>query len=305
LAKLFDGVEVVVQETSAKLAAKVKLLGRRVLAEVATIVTPETLLACHRKLMAQKYDGSGDVGPVDLERQTRHATTRKMSKVVDRTFSVQLDCHYLLQAPDRLDSKTPLVLTLHGFGANPQTMLQLTARLFDPQPIIASLQGPYQFFLDANTRQVGYGWITSQHPAESIRLHRDMLLYVLDEAGREFGVPREQRLLVGFSQSVSLNYRFAATCPGAIRGVIAICGGLPGDWDNGPYKAATASILHIARRQDEYYPPAVTELYAERLRQRASDVEFHQIDGGHQVPSNGNRIVGPWLQRIIGGRNPA
>jgi len=45
LAKLFDGVEVVVQETSAKLAAKVKLLGRRVLAEVATIVTPETLLA--------------------------------------------------------------------------------------------------------------------------------------------------------------------------------------------------------------------------------------------------------------------
>jgi hypothetical protein len=42
-----------------RLAAKAKLLGRRILAEVATIVTPETLLAWHRKLIAQKYDGSG------------------------------------------------------------------------------------------------------------------------------------------------------------------------------------------------------------------------------------------------------
>jgi len=34
-----------------------------VLAEVATIVTPEPLLAWHRKLIAQKYDGSGKRGP--------------------------------------------------------------------------------------------------------------------------------------------------------------------------------------------------------------------------------------------------
>src|SRR6266852_6282074 len=45
-----------------RLAAKAKGLGRRILAEVATIVTPETLLAWHRKLIAQKYDGSGKRG---------------------------------------------------------------------------------------------------------------------------------------------------------------------------------------------------------------------------------------------------
>jgi hypothetical protein len=39
-----------------RLAAKARLLGRRILGEVATIVTPETLLAWHRKLIAQKYD---------------------------------------------------------------------------------------------------------------------------------------------------------------------------------------------------------------------------------------------------------
>src|SRR6202158_5616045 len=46
-----------------RLAAKAKGLGLKLLAEVATIVTPETLLAWHRKLIAQKYDGSGKRGP--------------------------------------------------------------------------------------------------------------------------------------------------------------------------------------------------------------------------------------------------
>jgi len=41
-----------------RLAARAKGLGRKVLADIATIVTPETLLAWHRKLIAQKYDGS-------------------------------------------------------------------------------------------------------------------------------------------------------------------------------------------------------------------------------------------------------
>ena len=35
-----------------------KWLGKQALAEVATIVKPETILAWHRKLVAQKFDGS-------------------------------------------------------------------------------------------------------------------------------------------------------------------------------------------------------------------------------------------------------
>jgi len=45
-----------------RLAVKAKGLGRKLLQEVATIVTPETLLAWHRRLIGQKYDGSGRRG---------------------------------------------------------------------------------------------------------------------------------------------------------------------------------------------------------------------------------------------------
>jgi len=46
-----------------RLEASAKAIGRKLLQEIATIVTPETLLAWHRKLIAQKYDGSADRGP--------------------------------------------------------------------------------------------------------------------------------------------------------------------------------------------------------------------------------------------------
>jgi putative transposase len=46
-----------------RLAVRAKGLGRKLLTEVATIVTPETLLAWHRKLIANKYDGTRQRGP--------------------------------------------------------------------------------------------------------------------------------------------------------------------------------------------------------------------------------------------------
>jgi hypothetical protein len=46
-----------------RLATKAKGVGRKVLVELGTIVTPDTLLAWHRRLIAQKYDGSEKRGP--------------------------------------------------------------------------------------------------------------------------------------------------------------------------------------------------------------------------------------------------
>ena len=46
-----------------RLAVKAKKLGRKVLAELDTKFSPNTLLAWHRKLIARKYDGSRKRGP--------------------------------------------------------------------------------------------------------------------------------------------------------------------------------------------------------------------------------------------------
>ena len=46
-----------------RLAVRAKKLGWRLLQELTTIVTPATLLAWHRRLIARKYDGSKRRGP--------------------------------------------------------------------------------------------------------------------------------------------------------------------------------------------------------------------------------------------------
>jgi putative transposase len=63
-------------EQRRRLAATAKKLTRKILAQVATIVTPETLLAWHRKLIARKYDGS------DNRRPGRPCTSTEITDLV-------------------------------------------------------------------------------------------------------------------------------------------------------------------------------------------------------------------------------
>ena len=46
-----------------RLAAKGKVLGRKMLRRIGCIVTPDTILRWHRELIAKKYDGSAKRGP--------------------------------------------------------------------------------------------------------------------------------------------------------------------------------------------------------------------------------------------------
>ncbi len=65
-----------------RLAVRAKKLGRKVLADVASLVTPYTLLAWHRKLIARKYDGSRRRGPgrPRVMQQIRDLVTRMASE---------------------------------------------------------------------------------------------------------------------------------------------------------------------------------------------------------------------------------
>ena len=59
-----------------RLAMRGKALGRRALSQVAGIVTPDTILRWHRRLIAKKYDGSARRG------RGRPMTPRKIAELV-------------------------------------------------------------------------------------------------------------------------------------------------------------------------------------------------------------------------------
>ena len=211
-----------------------------------------------------------------------------------REFTLPLHCRYLLRPASEHAAGSMLVLVLHGYGMTPGEMLDLTGPLLGPEHSIVALQGPYQFWThpgDRTRSRVAFHWNTSFEPEHSRRLHHDMILHVLQECGGP-------AVLLGYSQSVSLNYRFVATYPDAVQGVIAICGGLPGDWETAPYSHTSARALHIATQDDEYYPPSRTASYRDRLRAYIADVEFHMLEGGHRIPSSAAPVMRDWLARL-------
>jgi hypothetical protein len=76
-----------------RLAIRGKCLGRRLLAEIACLFMPDTILAWHRKLIANKYDGSRRRGP------GRPQTKQNIRELVLQMASQNLSWGYPLDQP--------------------------------------------------------------------------------------------------------------------------------------------------------------------------------------------------------------
>jgi predicted esterase len=224
-------------------------------------------------------------------------------EILSSTISVPLECRYLLGIPEKIPPSPLVAITLHGYGSDPESMLRLTSALLGPEIVIASIQAPHQQYLNMPPNRddrIGYNWGTPRHFPAAVALHHAILGTVIAEVRASFATPAERIVLVGFSQPVSMNYRFAGTQVGQVGGVIGLCGGVPGDWETGAYQPFTTPILHIARSEDEAYPVEKASTFAERLRKHASDVEFHMFPGQHRFPSKAGPIVEPWTRRVFG-----
>ena len=92
-----------------RLAVRGHKLGRRVLTQVAGIVTPDTILRWYRRLIAKKYDGSARRRrgrPMD-PLETDPATPRLTSAADFSMRSLLTGIHFASRFPGRTRSKAP------------------------------------------------------------------------------------------------------------------------------------------------------------------------------------------------------
>src|SRR3989440_2949693 len=218
---------------------------------------------------------------------------------VERKLTAQINLYYDVIAPP--SRRAPLLIALHGYGASKWHAMR-EAKLIAPEGFaLASLQGPHQHLREPKEKggplRFGFGWSTNYRPEESVAIHHRALIEMIEGLVNEGVVDAKQIFLVGFSQSCALNYRFAFTHQNILRGVIGICGGLPGDWETSElYQPTDAAVFHLAGVRDEYYPPARVENYAAQLRPRARDVEFRSYDAGHEISPAMRKDIRAWLR---------
>ena len=218
----------------------------------------------------------------------------------DRALTAQIKLYYDLSLPT--SKPAPLLIALHGYGANKRQMMREARQMAPDDFAIASLQGFHQHMREpkepGGPLRFGFGWLTNFKSEESVAVHHRAVLDLIDTLITEGVVDRDRIFLLGFSQSCALNYRFAFTQPDCLRGVIGICGGTPGDWETSDlYKPTPASVLHLAGTRDEFYPPARVEPYESQLRMRSKDVEFRSYDAAHEIVPEMRQDVREWLVR--------
>ena len=221
-----------------------------------------------------------------------------MEPKLDRILEARINLYYDVRPGT--SSPAPLLIALHGYGANKQQMMREAQQMAPETFAIASLQGFHQHIRDprepGGPLRFGFGWLTNFRPEESVAVHHQALLDLTSELIDE-GVADSRRIfLLGFSQSCALNYRFAFTYPEVLRGVIGICGGIPGDWNQNPiYRASQLDVLHLAGTRDEFYTPERVRDYETQLATRARSVTFKTYDAAHELVPPMREDIRQWL----------
>lgn len=203
----------------------------------------------------------------------------------DLSLTAEIELYYDLFVPPANDGPVPLLLAVHGYGAHKRYMMR-EARMVAPAGwVIASVQGPHQHFRPVpDGYRVGFGWLTDHKPQEYIKIHHNFLLDLaanLDDAGL---IDRQKVYLYGFSQACALNFRFALTHPEGVRGVVGVCGGIPGDLDaNKSYKPLDAETFYLYGDDDQFYTQEKFREFDQRLKERLPNYRSKQYAAKHEI----------------------
>jgi phospholipase/carboxylesterase len=221
---------------------------------------------------------------------------------LDHTLPAETKLYYDLKLPAQKPG--PLLLALHGYGANKKQMMREAQQMAPDDFVIASLQGFHQHMREprevGGPLRFGFGWLTNFRPEESVAMHHKALLDLIGRLTNEGVVDAERIFLLGFSQSCALNYRFAFTHADLLRGVVGICGGIPGDWATSEsYKPTKTAVLHLAGSRDQFYPPERVSDYQDQLGVRSRSVVFKTYDATHEIIPDMRVDVKGWLVQHV------
>lgn len=193
----------------------------------------------------------------------------------------------------------PLLLLLHGFGANEHDLFGLADEL-DSRFTVVSVRAPLSL------GNGGYAWFPIAFTDKGIKVldtksavvSRDLILNFLDELPKLYAIDSKQIYLMGFSQGSSMAYSIALTEPEKIAGMVAMSGRLPDE--------RLISVASVARLKnlpvfvshglyDEILPIHNGRESEARLRELQLNVSYKEYPMAHQVTTESLSDISNWL----------
>lgn len=218
----------------------------------------------------------------------------------DLSIQAEIKLYYDLYVPENIEKPQPLLVAVHGYGAHKRYMMREAKMIAPDDFVIASVQAPHQHFRQTGDGyRVGFGWLTDYKPDESIGLHHDFLLKIIEKLVNENLIDRRNVFVYGFSQACALNFRFAFAHPKVLRGVLAAGGGIPSDLEtNENYKPFAAKTFYLYGDADEFYPLEKFQAYGEKLKNILPDFESRQYTAKHEITEEMRADMKKWLKAV-------
>jgi phospholipase/carboxylesterase len=208
---------------------------------------------------------------------------------------------HVVRRPGVASERPPMVVLLHGLGADEQDLFGL-APFLDPRLLVVSARAPHE------AQPMGYSWfdidwsevpprIDFQHVVES----RSAILGLVGEAAHAHGADPSRVWLVGFSQGASMATACALARPEVLRGIVAHSGRItrravpslpaPG--------LAGFPVLWQHGRADPVVPVAFGREAREVLGGLGLAIDYREYPIGHEVSEESLRDLCEWLARQV------
>lgn len=221
----------------------------------------------------------------------------------EHSITAEIKLYYDLFVP-KVDAKPlPLLLSIHGYGAHKRYMMREGQAVAPENFVVASLQGFYQHFRPKRDNpkdfRIGFNWLTNYKAEESVALHHKFVIDVIEKLVNDGIVNRDKIFLLGFSQACALNFRFALTHPEILRGIVGICGGIPGDLETSElYQTSNADAFYLYNTQDEFYELENYQDGAEKLKNRFAGFDSKCYQAKHEITDEMRIDVKNWLNNF-------
>lgn len=200
------------------------------------------------------------------------------------------------QAPRKpAPGRPPMLVLLHGFGANERDLLPMAARL-DPRLAVASLRAPYQI------RSGSYSWMNG-NTADELDNARRLVIESIDQVADAMGADRGRVYLAGFSQGAMLTLAIALTEPETIAGAAVLSGRLVAavrDNHAAPERLRGFPILVTHGTEDQQIPVRSAHDIRQALKPLGVAIDYHEFESGHYISDFNVSVLDQWLRRRLG-----
>jgi phospholipase/carboxylesterase len=228
---------------------------------------------------------------------------------IGQTVAVTTDLVYKVQQPSQKQSKTPVIIMLHGYGSNEEDLFDI-AKSFDGRFLTFSLRAPFA------AEGQGYCWYKLdflpnkqfKHDYKQAKESRKKILSFISQACKAYGADSSQVFILGYSQGAIMAYDVALNKPEKIKGVIALSGFLMEETKKAKvdaFKLSEVKFFIAHGNADNVVDYKAGEESAKFLQSKKNNVTFRSYDMPHAIIGKELNDIKSWLKSNIASEKPA